>query len=99
MESSSYQATRNRCVSTLIFSFRKLIIRGYKSRGLAEPHKSQQILNERVEELAKKKGISMAQLALAWSLANDFITAPIVGTTNLDSLKELIGTFSFRDDR
>jgi aryl-alcohol dehydrogenase-like predicted oxidoreductase len=71
----------------------ELMSRGYKSRGLAEPHKSQQILNERVEELAKKKGISMAQLALAWSLANDFITAPIVGTTNLDSLKELIGMF------
>jgi len=67
--------------------------RGYKSRGLAEPHKSQQLLNERVEELAKKRGISMAQLALAWSLANEFITAPIVGTTNLDSLKELIGEF------
>jgi aryl-alcohol dehydrogenase-like predicted oxidoreductase len=33
----------------------------------------------------------MAQFALAWSLANEFITAPIVGTTNLDSLKELIG--------
>jgi len=33
----------------------------------------------------------MAQFALAWSLANDFITAPIVGTTNLESLKELIG--------
>jgi len=67
--------------------------RGYKSRGLAEPHKSQQVLNERVEELAKKRGISMAQLALAWSLANEFITAPIVGTTNLDSLKELIGMY------
>jgi aryl-alcohol dehydrogenase-like predicted oxidoreductase len=78
-------------------SFRKLIIRGYKSRGLAEPHKSQQILNERVEELAKKKGISMAQLALAWSLANEFITAPIVGTTNLDSLKELIGMSIIHD--
>lgn len=44
-----------------------------------------------MEELAKKKGISMAQFALAWSLANEFITAPIVGTTNLESLKELIG--------
>lgn len=76
------------------FSSICLIIRGYKSRGLAEPHKSQQVLNERVEELAKKKGISMAQLALAWSLANDCVTAPIVGTTNLDSLKELIGEFS-----
>jgi aryl-alcohol dehydrogenase-like predicted oxidoreductase len=97
MESSSYHATRNRCASSPTSSFRKLIIRGYKSRGLAEPHKSQQVLNERVEELAKKKGISMAQLALAWSLANDFITAPIIGTTNLDSLKELIGMSTDHD--
>jgi aryl-alcohol dehydrogenase-like predicted oxidoreductase len=97
MESSSYQATRNRCACLPTSSFLKLIIRGYKSRGLAEPHKSQQVLNERVEELAKKKGISMAQLALAWSLANDFITAPIVGTTNLDSLKELIGMSIIQD--
>jgi aryl-alcohol dehydrogenase-like predicted oxidoreductase len=39
----------------------------------------------------------MAQLALAWSLANEFITAPIVGTTNLDSLKELIGMSIIHD--
>jgi aryl-alcohol dehydrogenase-like predicted oxidoreductase len=97
MESGSYQATRNRCACLPTFSPIKLIIRGYKSRGLAEPHKSQQILNERVEELAEKKGISMAQLALAWSLANEFITAPIVGTTNLDSLKELIGMSIIHD--
>jgi len=99
MESSSYQTTRNRCASSPFPPRQKLIIRGYKSRGLAEPHKSQQVLNERVEELAKKKGISMAQIALVWSLANDFITAPIVGTTNLDSLKELIGTFIACCDR
>jgi aryl-alcohol dehydrogenase-like predicted oxidoreductase len=98
MESSSYQTTRNRRVNSPSFPPTELMTRGYKSRGLAEPHKSQQILNERVEELAKKKGISMAQLALAWSFANDFITAPIVGTTNLDSLKELIGTVISRDD-
>ncbi|KAL4244356.1 NADP-dependent oxidoreductase domain superfamily protein [Abortiporus biennis] len=44
----------------------------------------------RVEEIAKKKGISMAQVALAWSLSKDGVTAPIVGTTNLDNLKDLI---------
>lgn len=33
----------------------------------------------------------MAQVGIAWSLANDFVTAPIVGTTSLDNLKELIG--------
>jgi aryl-alcohol dehydrogenase-like predicted oxidoreductase len=33
----------------------------------------------------------MAQIAVAWSLANEYVTAPIVGTTSLENLKELIG--------
>ncbi|GJE95555.1 aldo/keto reductase [Phanerochaete sordida] len=44
----------------------------------------------RVEELAKKHGASMAQIALAWEISKDVVTAPIVGTTNLTNLKELI---------
>ncbi|KAH9916508.1 Aldo/keto reductase [Fomitopsis serialis] len=44
----------------------------------------------RVEELAGKKGVSMAQVALAWTLAKDGITAPIVGTTSLKNLEDLI---------
>lgn len=32
----------------------------------------------------------MAQVGVAWSLANDFVTAPIVGSTSLENLKELI---------
>lgn len=44
----------------------------------------------RVEELAQKKGATMAQIALAWSLAKPGVTAPIVGTTKLENLKELI---------
>jgi len=45
----------------------------------------------RLEEVAKKKGASMAQTALAWSMQKDGVTAPIVGTTSLDNLKDLIG--------
>lgn len=37
----------------------------------------------------------MAQVTLAWILSRDFITAPIVGTTSLDKLKDLLGTFFF----
>ncbi|TCD69289.1 hypothetical protein EIP91_008224 [Steccherinum ochraceum] len=44
----------------------------------------------RVEEIAKKRGISMAQVAIAWSLGFPGITAPIVGTTNLNNLKDII---------
>ena len=42
-----------------------------------------------VEELAKKKGVKMAQISVAWSLKR--VTAPIVGTTKLQNLKEMIG--------
>ena len=33
----------------------------------------------------------MAQVALAWTLSKDFISAPIVGTTSLKNLEDLIG--------
>jgi aryl-alcohol dehydrogenase-like predicted oxidoreductase len=40
-------------------------------------------------ELAKKKGVKMAQVAVAWSLKR--VTAPIIGTTKLENLKDTIG--------
>ncbi|KAG8937671.1 hypothetical protein FRC03_007937 [Tulasnella sp. 419] len=33
----------------------------------------------------------MAHVALAWSLSKDYMTAPIVGTTNLENLKQTVG--------
>jgi len=33
----------------------------------------------------------MAQIALAWSMAQDVVSAPIVGTTSLDNLLDLLG--------
>ena len=69
--------------------------RGYKSRGLHEPDEAIKTINERVQELAKKKGCTMAQVALAWSLANEFISAPIIGTTSLANLKELLGEWRY----
>lgn len=44
-----------------------------------------------VEELAKKKGITMGQVAIAWSLSKEGVTAPIVGTTRLKNLQEALG--------
>lgn len=45
----------------------------------------------RVEEIAKRKGYTMAQIAFAWAMSKDPVAAPIVGTTNLKNLQELIG--------
>ena len=55
---------------------------------LKEP--SNQDVVRRVEEVAKRHGAKMAQVALAWCMAKDGVAAPIVGTTSLDKLKELI---------
>lgn len=38
----------------------------------------------------------MAQVALAWVLQKDGVSAPIVGSTSLENLKDLIGTYSDR---
>jgi len=43
----------------------------------------------RVEEIAKKKDVSMAQVALAWAMARS--TAPIIGTTSLKNLEDSLG--------
>lgn len=43
----------------------------------------------RVEEIAKTRGVSMAQVALAWVLAKPGVSAPIVGTTSLQNLDDL----------
>ncbi|ORY21897.1 NADP-dependent oxidoreductase domain-containing protein [Naematelia encephala] len=62
----------------------------YKQRGHDKPDEARREINERVEEVAKKKGCTMAQVGVAWSLSNDFITAPIVGSTKKERLQELI---------
>ncbi|WOO85552.1 Versiconal hemiacetal acetate reductase [Vanrija pseudolonga] len=62
----------------------------YKGRGVHLPDASRKAVNEVVEAIAKQRGVSMAQVALAWSISNEFVTAPIVGSTSLDKLAELI---------
>ncbi|XP_006457299.1 hypothetical protein AGABI2DRAFT_123172 [Agaricus bisporus var. bisporus H97] len=44
----------------------------------------------RVEEVAKKRGISMAQVAVAWTLSKEVVSAPIVGTTSVKNLEDII---------
>lgn len=58
--------------------------------GYANAAGTEEIVN-RVEELSKKKGVSMAQIACAWSMAKEGVAAPIVGTTSLKNLEDLLG--------
>jgi len=47
-------------------------------------------INERVAELAAEKGVTMAQIALAWLLHKEWVDAPIVGTTSVEHLEDAV---------
>ncbi|EIW66533.1 hypothetical protein M231_02287 [Tremella mesenterica] len=51
---------------------------------------STQAIIRQVEKIASNRGVTMAQVALAWSISKPFISAPIVGTTSLIKLEDLI---------
>ncbi len=45
---------------------------------------------DRVKEMATNKGVKLAQVALAWLLHKDYITAPIVGVTRIEHLEDAV---------
>ena len=45
-------------------------------------------------DLARKNGLTLTELALAFVNDRPFMTSNIIGATNLDQLKENIGTAS-----
>ncbi len=47
-------------------------------------------INERVEQLADDRGVSMAQIALSWLLAKDVVDAPVVGVSSVEHLEEAV---------
>jgi aryl-alcohol dehydrogenase-like predicted oxidoreductase len=47
-------------------------------------------VNERVEELANERNVSMAQIALSWLLHKKWVDAPIVGTTSVEHLEDAV---------
>jgi aryl-alcohol dehydrogenase-like predicted oxidoreductase len=51
---------------------------------------------ERLEEVAKKRGVPMAQIALAWLLQKEPVIAPIVGTTEISHIEQAVGALSIK---
>jgi len=65
------------------------------SKGYDKNEGTEQIINA-VERIAKAKGISMAQLSLAWIMNQEGVTAPIVGATSLENLHDLLGAVDIK---
>ncbi len=51
---------------------------------------------DRVVELAKKKNVKPAQIALAWLLHQPGLTAPIVGATKMEHLEDAVGALEVK---
>lgn len=52
-----------------------------------------QVVIDRVSELAEKHGVAMAHISLAWILRKDPVAAPIVGANRISYIEEAIGAF------
>ncbi|KAG2210922.1 hypothetical protein INT47_000079 [Mucor saturninus] len=57
---------------------------------------SNEIIIDRVEELAKKYGASNAQIALAWHYTKPYVVSPIVGVSKVEQLYDLIGAMDIK---
>ena len=53
---------------------------------------------DRVAELAKRRGVAPAQVALAWLLAKPGVTSPIVGVSKLPQLEDAVAAIGLRLD-
>jgi aryl-alcohol dehydrogenase (NADP+) len=51
---------------------------------------------DRVVELAKKRGVSPTQIALAWLLHQSGVTAPIIGASKMEHLEEAIASIELK---
>ncbi|GFZ48860.1 oxidoreductase with NAD+ or NADP+ as acceptor [Saitozyma sp. JCM 24511] len=63
------------------------VLREKSNQGAQETDKE---IIDAVEVIAKRKGVTMAQIALAWSLHNKYVCAPIIGINSTERLDDLI---------
>ena len=61
-------------------------------------HDGDQAVAERVHEIADKRGLSPAQVALAWVMRNPTVTSPIVGVTKPAQLTDAVAAVDIELD-
>ncbi|MEI6290985.1 MAG: aldo/keto reductase, partial [Chloroflexota bacterium] len=54
------------------------------------------LIVQRCAELSDKYGVSRAQIALAWLLQKENISAPIIGATKISHLEEAAGALTVK---
>lgn len=76
---------------------------GETARGKNDPFAEQLYFREedftvaeRAAEVAKERGVTGSQIALAWMLNKSHITAPIIGATKMDHLEQAIAALDIK---
>jgi aryl-alcohol dehydrogenase-like predicted oxidoreductase len=67
---------------------------GKKLYGATEA--SDKVVVERVAQLAKKRGVPQARIALAWMLSKPYITSPIIGATKVQHLDDGVAALAVK---
>jgi aryl-alcohol dehydrogenase-like predicted oxidoreductase len=62
----------------------------YNKTMYADPNSNDHDVVNALETLSKARGVSMAQLAMAWVLQKDGVTSPIVGASKLSHVEDAI---------
>jgi aryl-alcohol dehydrogenase-like predicted oxidoreductase len=57
---------------------------------------SDSVIVDRVAEIAAARGVSMAQVAVAWMLSKPVVTAPIVGATKPQHLEDAVAALALK---
>jgi aryl-alcohol dehydrogenase-like predicted oxidoreductase len=82
-----WDATTNRSETD---AFGKTLYATSESGSLYNTSDSDRVIADRVGEVAEARGVSRAQVALAWVLRNPVVTAPIVGASRPEHLDDAI---------
>jgi 1-deoxyxylulose-5-phosphate synthase len=70
----------------------------YGQKLYASTTEADRLVVERVANVAARRGVARAVVALAWLLKNPTVTAPIVGASKLNHLDDAIAALSFTLD-
>jgi aryl-alcohol dehydrogenase-like predicted oxidoreductase len=68
----------------------------YGKKLYSATNESDRQVVERVGEIAQKRGVPRAQVALAWVLQNPVVTAPIVGASKPNHLDDAVAALSLK---
>lgn len=57
---------------------------------------SNDIIIDRVGEIAKKRNVTTAQIAMAWLYSKKYVTSPIVGISKIEQLYDIMGSLDIK---